>query len=280
MYVKKNKLIGEQLNPFTNLYDKVYDYENSENVWVEPKGFDKEHIVTNWKAICSGSVIEIWNYQEPLFYGFDTKSDVRKGKQKVDTDFIKRRDNFIRSQFKLRRLINANVNFNSKFITLTFKENLSDISVAKYKFKKFIERMNRRRLKKKLDKLKYVYVIEFQKRGSIHFHCIFFNLGFFRNDELFKIWKYGFTKINKIDDVDNVGSYVVKYMEKSLSDSRMNGVDLYGRSKGNLEEPLVIKRPLEVKQILKAYKNKVVFKKIYKSDYNGKIEYMQINLKR
>ena len=281
MYKERHKKIGEEFNPFTNSYEKVYS-SDVEKIWVQPR-VKTEKIVSNYKAICSGNIIEFWEYEEPVFYGFDNNSnDTRIGKKKIDNidDFVKRKDNFLRTKFKIRRLINANVNDNSKFITLTFKENLTDVDVAKYKFKKFIEKINRRRLKEFKDKLKYLYVIEFQKRGSIHFHCVFFNQGYIKNDELFKIWKHGFTKINKIDNVDNVGAYVVKYLDKEIQDSRLIGKDLYGRSKGNLIEPLVIKRPQEVRRLFEVYKNKICYENTYNSDYNGNIKYFQVNLKR
>jgi hypothetical protein len=46
--------------------------------------------------------------------------------------------------------------------------------------------------------LKYVSVVEFQKRGAVHYHAVFFNLPFIVNDELAAIWSHGFIKINAI----------------------------------------------------------------------------------
>lgn len=283
MFKEISKMVGESYNPFSSRYEKVYDLEQKEKIWVAPKGYDKEKIVTNYKAICSGNIIEVYNYEEPLFYGFDNSNNgIGKGKKKVDDkkDFIKRRDNMNVSKMKLRRLINANVTKYSKFVTLTFKENIQDIKVAKNIFKKFVMKLNYQRKKQNKSNLKYVYVIEFQKRGAIHFHCVFFNLDFMKNSELQKLWGQGFTKINIITNIDNVGAYVVKYMDKSLVDSRLNGHDLYGRSKGNLKESIIVKRPLEVKELLKAYKNKICYEKTYSTDYNGKVTYYQINLLR
>lgn len=283
MWKERKKVVGESYNPFTKRYEKVFDIDNKEKIWVSPKGHDKEKIVTNYKAVCSGNVIEIYNYEEPLFYGFDNSNNgIGKGKKKVGdkADFIKRRDNMMNSKMKLRRLINANVKKYSKFVTLTFAENVQDVDSAKDIFKKFIKKLNYRRKKEGKQNLKYVYVVEFQKRGSIHFHCVFFNMGFIKNEELQRLWGKGYTKINIITNVDNVGAYVVKYMEKSLEDNRLNGKDLYGRSKGNLEESLVIKQPREVTAILEAYQNNITFEKTYKTDYNGKVQYYQIKLPR
>ena len=283
MYKEVSKMTGESFNPFTKRYEKTYSLDEKEKIWVAPKGHDKEKIVTNYKAICSGNIIEVYNYEEPLFYGFDNSNHgIGKGKKKVDDkkDFIKRRDNMNASKMKLRRLINSNITKFSKFVTLTFKENIQDIKEAKDIFKKFVKKLNYQRKKQNKSNLKYVYVIEFQQRGSIHFHCVFFNLDFIKNEELQRIWQHGFTKINVITNVDNVGAYVVKYMDKSLIDTRLNGHDLYGRSKGNLKESVIVKRPQEVKLILEAYQNKICFEKSYNTDYNGKVQYYQINLLR
>lgn len=278
MYKEEHKIIGEEFNPFTRRYEKIYSYDSSLK-WVPPKVIPREKIVSNYKAICSGNVIEIWEYEQPNFYGFEKKGEFT-GKRKIGEDFKKRRDKVLSAKFKLRRLINSNVNKNTKFVTLTFAENLQDVSIAKDKFKVFIRKMNRQRIKKGKENLKYVYVVEFQERGAIHFHCVFFNLDYIKNEDLYKNWKNGYTWINRVEDVDNVGAYVVKYMEKTLEDPRLNGRDLYGRSKGNLKESLEIKRPRVVKEILEAYKNKISYEKTYTSDYNGQIKYMQIKLDR
>lgn len=281
MWSKRNKLIGEQLNPFTGLYDKVYDYENSENVWVEPKAKRKSVYSTDTVAICSGSVIEIKKYSEKLLYGY-SDSSVKTGKRSVkkNFDFYKRDDNINASKMHLRRLINANVQKGSKFVTLTFRDNLQDVDFAKILFKNFVKKINYRRKKNGKENLKYVYVIEFQKRGAIHFHSIFFNMGFVNSSYLQSLWEYGFLKINLINNIDNVGAYVVKYMQKDFYNSSLDGHDMYGRSKGNLQESVVIKEPSTVAKLLEGYKNKIVFTKLYTTQYRGNIEYIQINLKR
>ena len=55
---------------------------------------------------------------------------------------------------------------------------------------------------------------EFQdlNRHVLHYHVIFFNLKFIRNDNLTELWDQGGTHITKITHVDNIGVYVSKYM--------------------------------------------------------------------
>lgn len=285
MWRERKKIVGESYNPFTQRYEKVYDIEKTEKVWVAPKGHDKKIKRTDRVAIISGDVIEIKKYDDYQYYDYTVRGSKGTGKKK--TDKAKRNDKINESKMNLRRLINANVNPFSKFVTLTFKENLTDIDEAKKIFKKFVMKLNYRRKKENKENLKYIYVVEFQERGAVHFHCIFFNMGFMKNEELQKVWGQGFTKINRIKDVDNVGAYVVKYMQKDLIDDRLNGKDLYGRSR-DLKKPIVIKKPSEVVAISDGLQNflnfnnvsYVPFSKQYTTKYRGKIEYMQYNLRR
>lgn len=46
----------------------------------------------------------------------------------------------------------------------------------------------------------------------------------------------GFVQVNRIDHVDNVGAYVVKYMLKDTEDPRLMGENAYLHSRG-LNEP-------------------------------------------
>lgn len=233
--------------------------------------------VSNYKAVCSGQVIEIYKYEKGIGYNYSPDSSPG-GKRALKGD--KREDNINQSKKQLRRLINTNITPDSKFITLTFKENLSDVKTAKNHFKKFVMRWNYQRKKMQQEPLKYCYVVEFQKRGAVHFHCVFFNVEYIKNKDLNSLWGHGFIKINKIDNVDNVGSYVVKYMSKDLVDERLNSHDLYGRSRGNLEEPIEITKPLEVCRLLKVYEKNIVYSDKFNNEYRGNIEYCQINLKR
>lgn len=174
----------------------------------------------------------------------------------------------------LRRLINSNCTKNDLFVTLTYSKNMQDIVQAKNDFKRFIKSM-----KRKGYNLKYVYVIEFQKRGAIHFHVIFFGCGFIDNKFLSEVWGLGFVKINRINDIDNAGAYVVKYMDKELVDDRLVGHDLYGRSRG-LKNPEIINNPQEVGQLLEDLSDNLVYTNVYNNDYKGTCVYCQFNTNR
>ena len=267
---------------------KIYDYSTGEyvklidddgniithNEFCSPDVKKVTRIYTE-KAIVSGNVIEIFTYEKPIYEGFESKIKGKKGGKKV-----KRKDSLNKTKNNIRRLINCNLEENSTFATFTYAENMTDIDKGKNDFKNFIKRWNYQRKKEGLDSLKYVYVVEFQKRGAVHFHCIFLNSGYIKNKTLADLWKHGHVKINKIKDVDNVGAYVVKYMQKDVMDDRLLGKDLYGRSKGNLKEPNIIKDPQEVATLRSQIKNHCVYDKQFASEYHGFVNYKQYNTKR
>lgn len=280
MLVQKTVDLGKEFNPFTGQMEKVYTKVNT-NLRVVTDHVKKKAKVTDFVALCCGNVIEIKHYEKSLVYDFESTQSNISGKKK--NHFEKRSDSVNRAKHRLRQLINTNVTKNSKFVTFTFAENVQDVKKAKDIFKNFIKRLNYYLSLKNHKQLKYVYVVEFQDkngRGAVHFHVIFFNLNFIKSDILSKIWGQGFIKINLIKHVDNVGAYVVKYMNKGVADERLTNSDLYGRSRGNLREPLVVKDRFQVLLIMKQFKNNICYFKSFVSEKLGKIEYMQFNTKR
>lgn len=282
--VLENYCHGVDLNPFTNTYEKVLDLELVTEKWYSPDVVLKDCYSSDVKVVCSGNVIEITEYEKPIIYGGNSPNNSigkRSGGSKDST-------NINRAKMKLRRLINANCEEDNLFITLTFAKNIQDVSYAKDYFKKFMKRLNYLRKKETLPNVRYVYVIEFQKRGAIHFHCVFFGEKYIPHKELWSKWskegifsKKDYVFVNRIDNVDNIGAYVVKYMNKELNDKRLEGHDLYGRSKGNLREPIIINKKEEVQALLMQYENKIkCYENTFYNDYRGKCTYSQINLKR
>jgi len=95
---------------------------------------------------------------------------------------------------------------------------------------------------------------------------------------LAKVWGNGFVKINKIDDVDNVGAYICRYMVKDMDDERFKGRKCY-LIRG-LFKPVVIedeKKVENIKNSLPREKRKVI--KAYENDNTGLTVYTQYNLK-
>jgi len=110
---------------------------------------------------------------------------------------------------------------------------MTNITKANKQFNKFTMRLNYRH-----ENFKYVAIIEFQKRGAVHYHFLC-DLPYIKTAELSEIWKHGFVKINRIKHVDNIGAYVCKYLQKDMNDKRMFNRKKYFCSK-NIEKPTTV----------------------------------------
>lgn len=184
-----------------------------------------------------------------------------------------------RAKREIRRIVNSNEENNDgntvKFVTFTFAENITDFRSANYEWKKF-----RQRLEDRLKiKLKYLTVVEFQKRGAIHYHCVFFNMPYVDQKTLFSIWGQGFGKVNKIEEVNNIGAYVCKYIGKDLEEDRLIKEKCYFTSKGLLK-PLELIEKEEIDQLLSDLPHeKKVYEKKYFDVHTGDVTYRQYNMK-
>ena len=113
---------------------------------------------------------------------------------------------------RLRDYINTNViePDNCKWITLTYKENMTDTKRLYIDFKNFIKRF-----KYYYGKFEYIACMEPQGRGAWHCHLIAIfdkKAPYIPNKDLQKIWSFGFTKTKKLNNVDNIGAYITAYL--------------------------------------------------------------------
>lgn len=186
-----------------------------------------------YKVIQSGKEVEIYKYDS--FY-FDDVNDLftrfynREGQ--VNDSIERFRSSRSRAKNRLRRLISSNIAKWGKvpiLVTYTFKENLKDLDKANRIFRNYTQRINR-----KLGfKLKYLSVPEFQKRGAVHYHVIYFNLPYFEDiGFLERVWKQGMCKIEAVRKPKAIGFYLSKYLQKSIGDVRLMGKKSYTASKG------------------------------------------------
>lgn len=120
---------------------------------------------------------------------------------------------------RLKDYLNANVTDVSKCrcITLTYKSVMSDSERLYCDFKIF-----NRRCRKLYGHYEYITACEYQKRGSLHLHCVFIcdsKAPFMKNSEVAKLWGQGFVNIRKITNVNDVGRYLTAYVgDAFLSD--------------------------------------------------------------
>jgi hypothetical protein len=152
-------------------------------------------------------------------------------------------------------------------------------------FKKFIQRMRDYMETQGYDRdFPYLGVIEFQDatgRGAIHYHVIM-KIPFVKNETLAQIWRNGFVNIRKVDSCDNLGAYLVKYMMKDLSDTRLLGKKGYLVSKGLLRPEVLTGEAAhtEIQRIEKENKKNKVYSDVYPSEYLGQIQYIEYNTER
>ena len=225
----------------------------------------------NKRVICSGNVLEIYEYEKPVGKGFESKKPGRANAL-YTSDEVKA-DNrgkiAQRARQTVRRYANANPQLN-KFLTLTPAENMSDLDIARYEFDKFVKRV-----KTRYPTFQYIVVVEFQKRGAVHFHLLC-NLPYVKVNKFAKIWKNGFIRLNRIDNVDNVGAYITKYMSKDNIDERLVGRKCYSMSKG-LNEPKEYTDEEDIEQIMQGLENvKRVHSAEFETEYFGMVQYTQI----
>jgi len=233
----------------------------------------------NVKTIETPTTLEIWEYlNDSVVYTVDVNDKVSSknintdDKSEIDDfddlsasenyDALKRKQkHYEEMRWVIARLVDCNFDDNTKFMTLTFKENVQDISYTNYEFVKFIKRLNYHLYHVKIQCLKYIAIWEKQKRGAIHYHIIFFDLPFIEKREIQDIWGHGFIKINKIDvdSKDNRGRYVSKYFSKNVDDKTHKQKSFFKSQ--NLKKPITER--MTQYELFDFSNENVVFSKIY-----------------
>ena len=219
---------------------------------------DCKHIVTTGKSLYDIKLVDLGDYVQVYYYEQSKLRNVSdnedlKLKTKVinnydssnnllkDSDEIEERS-IIRSKLECQRLAKCNINDWETFITLTFKDNITNLEFANKRFRYFIDKVQR--VKKDL---KYLCIPEFQKRGATHYHLltnikIDDKLIYSQEDnEKFKHVKYwidGFTSVDVLKgNPKKVIGYISKYMTKDI-DNRLFNRHRYFYSR-NLKTPSI-----------------------------------------
>lgn len=236
------------------------------------------------KYVITGHILEVYTY-DYYIHGKGGFSGTPKGQADINSSLKNYANTNQRRRDKIRRL--ACTNFNNKydkFLTLTFKENMTNIEECNLLFKNFIKRL---KYTYKLHNLKYLAVIEFQERGAVHYHVLL-NIPYIPQNELQKLWGHGFIFINAISHVDNLGAYILKYMTKDNNDTRLMGKKAYLTSRNLKQEEIIVNHDikdfskLENKIIQKYNLNdlKAVYEANFDTEMLGNCTYKQYNLKR
>ena len=159
--------------------------------------------------------------------------------------------NSLRKTFKkIRYLINSNFkgSKNELFLTLTYRENMTDTKKLYLDLDKFIKKL-RYRFKNK-STVDYMTIVEPQERGAWHTHTLLrfndLNSVFIPSDDLEELWGHGFIKIKRINDVDNIGAYLSAYLaDLELTDENLFDV-LHKGLKVEEKEVKGVKKKFEI----------------------------------
>ena len=216
----------------------------------------KLHTLTpyNRLLIHSGNVIELYEYEMPVLRGgtFSRKGRANAPFTSDETKRDNRNKTAARARTHVRRVVNANPQLN-KFLTLTYAENMTDIDRSRKELDNFFKRLKR----------------QFPR-----------NLPFVDVKALAEVWGHGFIKLNRIDNVDNVGAYVTKYMTKENMDERLIGYRSYSMSRG-LNQPQEVTNEEQINEALETLADVLrVVTSEYESEYYGTIRYTQIICER
>lgn len=223
------------------------------------------------RLVLSGGTIELYDYERPYFYN-KAPDKIRHTAVVANTNAPRREDNLKNGQRTIRRLIACNERAwgeRIKFITFTFAKNIQSIKEANAYWEEFS-----RRARLEFGSLKYLAVIEFQKRGAIHYHVLYFNFPYTKElkNRIAKLWNHGFIKIITLKDIRSIGAYVSKYLQKNLIDKRLNGKKAFFCSKG-LKKPQEFRNEQAIAKFMTEHTIMTEMERTYNSTHYGEIHY-------
>lgn len=241
----------------------------------------------NTKFIQSGDRLEIYKYRGYIRKGGSSKNkNGRKGKSDISEEekAINHINNRLRTLHNAKnnivRIISCNKDLIS-FITLTYAINMQNIKDSKKQLNQFFKE-----IRKDVPDIKYIYVMEFQERGAIHYHILCnyplphatskrpteiqksFNSWF-----MSRYWKYGFCDCRNLllENNTNIAKYISAYLTSDLYTKDLGGCRVFGTSK-NLDRPIVttIETKYTSQEILDTEDYKLQYYNNYTTGYTDK----------
>lgn len=235
----------------------------------------------NGKVYTSGNRIEIYKYQAYQVIGKEGNQNGRKGNSgkgaAKEGKKINRKVTLNRARNNIIRLVSCNPDLTT-FITLTYKENMQDLSKSKKHLNYFFKK-----IQKDYKNFKYLYVLEYQGRGAIHYHMLcnlpidFKTAKKGRKSKVQKEYEQwfssyywsnrGFCDVRSLvsEGNTNAGKYIAAYLIEDLMDLDLGGNKCYGFSR-NLDKPVIelVDSNEDIEEILSNYKD---YKITYTSNY-------------
>ena len=254
------------------------NHENLSESFVDSV-FSKSRYKVNYmtKTIEAGNQFEVEIY--PVF---KSSRDLPDGivTKKKETRQAQKNLNDANSRKKLTRLVHANFGPGDYWITLTFSdEHLpKDFKEMEKIRKNFFGKINRLRKKKGLENARYIYVEEEGTYGTERYHIHLVMDSDLSKEEVESKWTWGRTNIRTInyngdESLRGLCNYMTKdpktYKKMSF---RTKGKRTWGRSKGNLKEPIERKNKTKFsrKKVLDMAKHRDSIEGILNKSYPGR----------
>jgi len=194
----------------------------------------------------------------------------------------RRRDNALRARENFRRLVAANLggNVSPAFITLTFAFDVGTKAAFK-NLKRFAERLRRTRF----PTLRYIAVVEWQKRGRLHFHLLVWGIDEKtiaterKTRNLQRVWLRGYLDARPSDGHPRLATYMAKYLFKAMSDIRYGHQKAYTTSR-NVVRPLLWKNDeaTQYMELMELSTRPACSNREYMTQFLGRANYKQFDL--
>lgn len=216
-------------NPFVmssvNQYEikTSYQLQGLNSITINPS---LSHYVSHYKkynAIIRKSKtffsLNVTNYMRKLSlqkkqFNIITTPSIQNDIEKIKKEYHREEKTLKRSLRSIKEIVDINYVPYTKFITFTFRENITDLEDARSSWRFFM-----RKFKNTFGfPFKHIKVVEHQKRGAIHFHCIVFIDRKIDFEKIKECWtRFGSVDIKLIKGgAVGVTKYITKYITKSF----------------------------------------------------------------
>jgi hypothetical protein len=256
------------------------------------------------KVKVSGNVVKVREYEILQQKGGEKAKSEKPLKERTLAEIAKQdkananraRDKIIdilNSNFGMRSRVDCEGNKSVKFLTLTYKENETNLDRVHNDFTLFLKRMEYE-LK---DKVIYLAVPEKQERGAWHIHAMLYSK-YIPLSWLLDNWNktrgQGSFRINEVKDVGNLGKYVAKYVSKTFMEGGvLPGRKRYWHSEGLKDKSTVVytrQSPFRLLDFVDYFDGCIDTKKDGQpavrmgsygdgNEYTGRVDFLDITLK-
>jgi hypothetical protein len=171
------------------------------------------------------------SYEKPIWTGGKSNGGRHlDGEGVTDQEFAdkNRSDTLRRARQKVVEYARCNFTRQySKWITLTYADNQQDLRKGQQDLLKF-----HRAISRQIGKNRFLWAVERQQRGAVHYHMMLDYTPIIPMDLLKKCWPHGRVNIKAIYQVDDLGRYMGKYLSKDMDITDRGTCHVWGSSQG------------------------------------------------